>query len=405
MEPKIPAEHGRSKDLLVYVVAGEPSGDNLAARMMSALSARTDGRVRFAGVGGPAMARYGLKSLFPIGDLSLMGIAEILPHLPKLVRRLRETTADISRLRPDLVVTVDSPGFTLRLARRIRGLGIPVVHYVAPQLWAWRPGRGRKLSSLIDHVMALLPFEPEFFAKYQVPCTYVGHPILESGADQGDAEAFRRAHGIDPGATLISVLPGSRRTEVQRLLPVFGEVLERIKADDPTTTAVVSTVDTVRDSVIAAVKDWSCPTILVTDPIAKYDAFAASRLALTKSGTVTLEIAMAGLPMVVCYRVSALTAFLARRLIRIESVALVNLLAGRKVVPELLQEGCTPDRIVEEVLRLMRDDGSRAEQLRGIQFALDRLGTRSPLPSERAADFVLGAIQTESAGSPTEPRG
>ena len=389
------ANPGQSREPLVYIVAGEPSGDNLAGRMMAALRAQTGDGIRFAGVGGPAMTKQGVSSLFPIGDLSLMGIAEILPHLPKLIRRLRETAADIARQRPDLVVTIDSPGFTFRLARRIRGLGIPIVHYVAPQLWAWAPGRGHKLSSVIDHIMALLPFEPEFFAKYQIPCTYVGHPILESGAGQGDAEAFRKKHGIGLETTLISVLPGSRRTEVKRLLPIFREVFDRLRATDPAITAVVSTVDTVGDSVAAATKDWPCPTILVTDPAEKYDAFAASRVALSKSGTVTLELAMAGLPMIVCYRVSGLTAFLARRLIRVDTVTLVNLLAGRKVVPELLQEGCTPDRIIEALSRLIGDEKSRGDQLEGFGVALERLGTRSPLPSERAADFVLSAIRKE----------
>ena len=387
------SDDGETADrFLVYIVAGEPSGDNLAGRLMSALNRRTGNRVEFAGIGGPAMARQGLKTLFPIGELSLMGIAEILPHVPKLLRRLRETAEDIARLKPDLVVTVDSPGFTLRLARRIRGLGVPVIHYVAPQLWAWHPGRGRKLSGLVDHLMALLPFEPDFFAKYQIPCTYVGHPILESGADMGDAERFRSGHDIAPETTLVSVLPGSRRTEVRRLLPVFGDALARIKAEDPSITAVVATVDTVRDSVLAATRDWACPTILVTEPGDKYDAFAASRLALTKSGTITLELAMARLPMVVCYRVSAFTAFMARRLIRVNNVSLVNLLADRKVVPELLQEACTPGRIVDEMSTLLHDEQRRAEQLQGLQSALDRLGGHSPLPSERAADFVLRSI-------------
>ena len=387
---------------LVYIVAGEPSGDNLAGRLMSALNRRTGNRVEFAGIGGPAMARQGLKTLFPIGELSLMGIAEILPHVPKLLRRLRETAEDIARLKPDLVVTVDSPGFTLRLARRIRGQGVPVIHYVAPQLWAWHPGRGRKLSGLVDHLMALLPFEPDFFAKYQIPCTYVGHPILESGADKGDGERFRSSHGISPETTLVSVLPGSRRTEVRRLLPVFGDALARIKAEDPSITAVVATVDTVRDSVLAATRDWACPTILVTEPAGKYDAFAASRLALTKSGTITLELAMARLPMVVCYRVSAFTAFMARRLIRVNNVSLVNLLADRKVVPELLQEACTPGRIVDEMSALLHDEERRAQQLQGLRSALDRLGGHSPLPSERAADFVLRSIGSAKPYPATE---
>ena len=356
---------------------------------MAALKKRSGGKVRFTGVGGPAMEAQGLTSLFPLKDLAVMGFVEIVPHLPRLIRRLRETAADIVERKPDLVVTVDSPGFSLRLAQRLRGSGIPVIHYVAPQLWAWSPGRGRKLSSLFDHVMALLPFEPEFFTRYEVDCTYVGHPVLESGADRGNAEAFFAKHSIEPDTTLVSVLPGSRSTEINRLLPVFGEGLAMVAAERPNVTAVIATVDAVRETVAAAAKDWPIETIVVTDQAEKFDGFAASDVALTKSGTITLELALARLPMVVCYRVSRLTAFLARRLISVTNVALVNLMAGRQIVPELLQDDCTPERVRDEVLGLLGDDAQRAEQIKGFDEVVKRLGKPTPKPSERAADFLL----------------
>lgn len=377
---------------LIYVIAGEHSGDNLGARLMAALRREAGENIRFAGVGGPAMTGEGLQSLFPISDIALMGLAEVLPHLPRLARRLRETAADIRRLAPDLVVTVDSPGFSLRVARRVRGLGVPVVHYVAPQLWAWRPGRGRKMSEQVDHILALLPFEPAFFSKFGVPCTYVGHPILESGADRGDGASFRARHGIGPETTLISVLPGSRPTEVGRLLPVFGKSLELLTQGGRNVTALVSTVDTVGDAVAAAAKSWPFPTVLLTNPEEKYDAFAASQAAITKSGTITLELALAGLPMVVCYKVSGLTAFLARRLIRVDNVALVNLLAEEPIVPELLQEACTPEAIADAVERLLDNEADREAQIRGFQKAVQGLGGHDPTPSERAASVVLRTI-------------
>jgi lipid-A-disaccharide synthase len=335
-----------------------------------------------------------------MGELSLMGFAEILPHLPRLLRRIGETAAAVERLRPDLVLTVDSPGFSFRVARRIRKLDIPIVHYVAPQLWAWRPGRGRKIAKLVDHILALLPFEPAFFKQFNVPCSFVGHSVLESGADRGDAAAFRARHGLAPEMPLVSVLPGSRRMEVTRLLPVFGAALARLAETSPGLVAAVSTVDTVADAVAAALEDWPVPTILVAGSAEKYDAFAASRAALSKSGTITLELAMARLPMVVAYKVSPLTAFFARRLIRVSHAALVNLLVERPRVPELLQEACTPEALAGAVQPLLEDGPARAAQLAQLDEAVRSLGGLSPTPSERAAEAVLRIIAR--AGSESE---
>lgn len=403
-----PAEVGPDEAApLLFLVAGEPSGDNLAGRLMAALRRRGGGDLRFAGVGGPAMADEGLESLFPMGELSLMGFAEVLPHLPRLIRRLNETAAAVERLKPDLVVTVDSPGFSFRLARRIRKLGVPIVHYVAPQIWAWRPGRGRKMAALVDHILALLPFEPAFFEKFGVPCSFVGHPVLESGADRGDGPAFRARHGIAQEAPLVVVLPGSRGTEVRRLLPVFGEALGRLAEQLPGLAALVATVDSVGDSVTAAARSWPLPTILLTDPREKYDAFAAADAALTKSGTITLELALARLPMVVAYKVNPLTAFFARRLIRVEKVALANLLVRDPAVPELIQEACTPAALAEALQALMTDADARARQLAALDEAVASLGGLTPTPSERAAEVILGIIARrggEGEAARTEPR-
>jgi lipid-A-disaccharide synthase len=379
-------------DPLVFLIAGEASGDNLGARLMAALKHRTGNRIRFAGVGGAAMAREGLDSLFPMGEVSLMGLAEILPHLPRLLRRIGETAAEVARLRPRVVVTIDSPEFSLRVARRIADLGIPRVHYVAPQVWAWRGGRARKLAGTVDRLMALLPFEPPYFEDAGLACDFVGHPVIESGADRGDGAGFRTRHGIAPEATVVSVLPGSRHNEVRRLLPVFEGAVQLLARERPDLVVAVSTVEAVRDEVTAAVRAWPRPGIVVTDPAEKFDAFAASRAAIAKSGTVTLELALAGVPMVVCYKVSAITAFLARRLLRVRQVSLVNLLAERVVAPELLQEVCTPAGIAEKVGPLIEEGAVRAEQLAGFETVVGRLGGRSPAPSERAAEVVLGII-------------
>ena len=383
---------------LIFVVSGEVSGDNLAGRLMGALKVQTNGRVRFAGVGGPQSAAHGLESLFPMHDLSVMGLAEVLPHLPRLIKRLNQTVAAARKLKPDVIVTVDSPGFCLRLAHKMHGSGIPIVHYVAPQLWAWRPGRARKLAERVDHLMALLPFEVPFFANFGIPCTYVGHSAIESGATRGDGPAFRGRHGLPADAPVLCVLPGSRRGEVQRILPVFREALHLLKQSYPNLHVVLPMAPSIAEEVRAKTKEWPFPAICVTDADERFDAFAACDVAMTKSGTVTLELALAQVPMVVAYRVSAVTGFLVRRMgIKVEHASLVNLLVGHAVVPELMQEDCTADRVAAAVDELFRSEKAREAQREGFREVIAVLGEADPAPSERAAKVVLDSIRALKA--------
>jgi lipid-A-disaccharide synthase len=378
---------------LIFVVSGEASGDNLAGSLMQALKAKTGGRVRFAGVGGPQSERQGLQSLFPMRELSLMGLAEVLPHLPRLIKRLNQTVAAARQLEPDAIVTVDSPGFCLRLAHHLRGSGIPIIHYVAPQLWAWRPGRARKLSKRLDHIMALLPFEVSFFAKYGIPCTYVGHPAIESGVERGDGEGFRARHGLPQDVTLLCVVPGSRAGEVRRMLPVFGQALLLLKKSHPDLRAVIPVVPSTADVVKSMTQHWLLDVIFA-DIAERHDAFAACNAAMAKSGTVTLELALAGVPMVVAYRVSATTAFIVRRMgVSVEHASLANLLAGRQVVPEFLQEECTAAGLAAAVDELLSSREAREAQAQGFRDVARVLGERTPPPSERAAKVVLDIVQ------------
>jgi lipid-A-disaccharide synthase len=378
---------------LIFVVSGEASGDNLAGSLMQALKAKTGGRVRFAGVGGPQSERQGLQSLFPMRELSLMGLAEVLPHLPRLIKRLNQTVAAARQLEPDAIVTVDSPGFCLRLAHHLRGSGIPIIHYVAPQLWAWRPGRARKLSKRLDHIMALLPFEVSFFAKYGIPCTYVGHPAIESGVERGDGEGFRARHGLPQDVTLLCVVPGSRAGEVRRMLPVFGQALLLLKKSHPDLRAVIPVVPSTADVVKSMTQHWLLDVIFA-DIAERHDAFAACNAAMAKSGTVTLELALAGVPMVVAYRVSATTAFIVRRMgVSVEHASLANLLAGRQVVPEFLQEECTAVGLAAAVHELLSSREAREAQAQGFRDVARVLGERTPPPSERAAKVVLDIVQ------------
>jgi lipid-A-disaccharide synthase len=382
---------------LIFIVAGEASGDNLAGRLMGALKEQTQGRVRFAGVGGPQSAAQGLESLFPMQELSLMGLAEVVPHLPRLIKRLNQTAAAARELKPDVVVTVDAPSFTLRVAQKLRGSGIPVVHYVAPQLWAWRVGRAKKLGKRVDHLMALLPFEVPFFAEYGIPCTYVGHSAIEAGATTGDGRAFRERHGLPLDAPVLCVAPGSRGGEVRHILPMFAEAISLLKGRYPDLQVVIPVASIVAEQVAAATKDWPVPVTLVTDPAERFDAFAACDAAMTKSGTITFELALAKVPMVVAYKVNALTAFIVQRMkISVQHASLVNLLTGRAVVPELLQDDCTGEKLAVAVDELLGSEEARDRQRAGFSEMMDVLGEATPAPSARAAKVVLDLVRVRS---------
>lgn len=383
---------------LVFIVAGEASGDALAARLMAALKAKTEGHIRFAGVGGPAMAAEGLVSLFPLAELSVMGLAEVLPRAPRLLRRLAETAKAARRLNPDAVVTVDSPGFSLRLARRLKGAGIPLIHCVAPQVWAWRPGRARTIARFLDHLVVLLPFEAALFERHGLACSFVGHPVVESGAAAGDGAGFRARHGLTPERPLVAVLPGSRHNEVARLLPVFGAALGRLRARHPALVAVVPAAEAVAAEVERAVAAWPVETLCVRGATEKFDAFAAASCALAKSGTGNLELALAGVPMVIAYRVSPLSALLARRLLRVRRVSLVNILLSRELAPEFLQEDCTPAKLSAALDRLLSDPAAREAQCKGFAELKGLLAPADGAPSERAAEAVLGAIAGCASG-------
>ena len=381
---------------LIFLIAGEPSGDALGAHLMAALKRRSDRPLTFIGVGGVRMTGEGLHSLFPMDELSLMGAAEIVPHIPRLLRRIRETARAICTAKPDVVVSIDAPGFTFRVAKRVRrqeaGGVTTLVHYVAPQVWAWKRGRAREVADYLDHLMALLPFEPPYFEAEGLPCTFVGHPVVESGADQGNAAAFCSRHRLPEQSELVCVLPGSRRGEVRRLLPVFGATLDRLAGSRPNLRAVVPAVDTCRAEIAAVAGAWSVPTLVVSGQQERYDAFAAADVALAASGTVALELAMARTPMVITYKLNPITAMLARRVIKTRYVNLINLILDREVVPELLLGACRPDRLADAVGHLLDDPAARAAQRAGAEQAIRALHGAGLKPSERAADVVLSHI-------------
>jgi len=364
---------------LIYIAAGEASGDILGGRLIAALQAR-DATLEFAGIGGERMAEHGFASLFDIRELAVMGFLEVLPSIRRLARRLTEVAEDIAARRPRLIVTIDSPGFTMRLAERVRHLGIPIIHYVAPQVWAWRPGRVKQIARRVDRILALLPFEAPIFEAAGIPVDFVGHPILESEAAHGVA-----AHCSAPGRPLI-VMPGSRRGEVSRLLPVFAETIRRLPAD---VHPIIGVAGTVEEVVHARASEWGRPVSMVRAPQEKADAFAAARAGLIKSGTSSLEAAVAGLPHVIAYRVNPISGAIIRRLIQVKWVSLVNILAEEEIVPEFLLEHCNPDNLTAGLLPLLEGIAAVERQRAGFARALARLHPERGLPSEAAADAVL----------------
>lgn len=379
------------------MIAGEPSGDVLGGRLIAALKAKSDSALNFVGVGGDRMIAEGLESLFDMQELSVMGYLEVVPRLPGLIARLRETTEAARKLRPDAVVTIDSPDFTFRVARKLKGLGIPLIHYVAPQVWAHRPWRAAKIAGFLDHILALLPFEPPLFEAHGLACTYVGHAIVEEGADAGDGPGFRLRHGIPADAPLIAALPGSRHGEVSRHLPIFGAALGKLAVNRPGLRAVVPTVAAVAEEVARGAADWPVETLVITGGREKYHAFAAADAALAASGTVALELAIAALPTVIAYKANALTAWAARRMILVPYVCLVNLILDQPAVPEFLQDRCRPDLLAEAVAELLDDAQARAAQIAASRRAVEILGHGAPglggdSPSARAATAVLEII-------------
>ncbi|MGX9855576.1 lipid-A-disaccharide synthase [Limimaricola variabilis] len=376
----------------VFVVAGEPSGDRLGQAVMAGLKALAPS-VSFEGVGGPGMTAEGLSSRFPMEELSVMGIAEVLPRYRQLMRRLDETARAVIETAPDILLTIDSPDFGLRVARRVKAAGAPVrcVHYVAPSVWAWRPGRAAKMARSIDQVLALLPFEPPYMEAAGMECDFVGHPVVaEPQATEAEAQAFRDRHGIGD-APLVLALPGSRRGEVQRLSETFGAALARVQAALPEARVVLPCAAPVVDLVRAETRHWSVAPLLI-DPARDVDgsekraAFRAADVALAASGTVSLELAAADTPMVVAYDMGWISRQIIGRMLLTDTVTLVNLVSETRSVPEFIGKNCQPEPIGRALLRVLeRPEAQRA----ALRKTMLRLGAGGEPPGLRAARAIL----------------
>jgi lipid-A-disaccharide synthase len=380
------------RPLSIYLVAAEESGDLLGAALARALAASAGSALELAGVGGRAMAAAGIVSPFPIEELSIIGVSAIPRRLPMILRRIRETADTVVAAQPDVLVIIDSPDFTHRVARRVRARApsVPIVDYVSPSVWAWRSGRARAMRTYVDCVLAILPFEPAAHVRLGgPPCIYVGHPLVERIPElrpNADEERRRRA---DP--PLVLVLPGSRSSEIHRLLAIFGEAIARVATRVGPMELVLPTVPHLAVEVRAAVAGWAVSPRVVVEAAEKWTAFRTARAALAASGTVTLELALAGVPTVAAYRVTLIEEIIAR-LIRLranlQSIILANLVIGENVVPEFLQHDCTPQLLADALVPLLAETPERSRQIKAFA-RLDRIMAVEGTPSVRAAAAVL----------------
>lgn len=383
----------RVGDLKVFIVAGEHSGDALAGRMMDSLNRKLNKRVRYFGVGGERMRQAGLASQFPLDDVAVMGPLSILPRLPRIVRRVYATVNAAIASEPDVVVIVDSPEFTHAIAKRIRRRrpSLPIVDYVSPSVWAWRPGRARRMKAYVDHILALLPFEPEAHRRLGgPPCTYVGHPLIEKmpWLEKLDPSPLALRLKLDPEKPVLVLLPGSRTSEVSMLFKDFREAIDLVSAWDGAPQVIIPTVPTVRSLIEEGIREWKIPAHVIEGDDDKFRALKLADAALAASGTVTLELAMAGVPGVVAYKVDALAVKL-RFLLKVPSIVLANLVAGENVYPEFIQEQCTPVRLGRALAPLLSDSEVRRQQSTRLQDIPRRMRRPGTTPSDSAADIVL----------------
>lgn len=377
-------------DLTLMLVCGEPSGDQLGGQLMAALKSIAPD-IKITGVGGEAMKAQGLQTLFPLDDTAVMGLREVVPKIPVILKRVRQAVDFAVETQPDAVVLIDSPDFTHRIAQALKRVAprIPTINYVAPQVWASRSYRARKMAGYFDLVLALLPFEAPFFEGYGLKSVCVGHPALERAKHMTGGAAFRARHHIAPEAPLLAVLPGSRTNEIRFVFPEFREAVKLIAGRVPNLMTVLPTLPHVAARVRAATADWPVPLTLVESEDEKFAAFDAADAALAASGTVTTELALARTPMVVGYKFGGLTYALGKPFVYVKFATIANLLLDREAIPEFIQGRLTPQHLAGAVVPLLTDPRAAARQVADLDEAMRRLGQGGEAPSLRAARAIL----------------
>lgn len=379
----------------VMLVAAETSGDMLGAALARALRQKLGDKVRFVGVGGAAMAREGIVSPFDIGDLSILGLIEGLTAYPRVVKRADDAAAFAAGQKPNIAVLIDSWGFTLRVARRLRAAdpNLPLIKYVGPQVWASRPGRAAVLAGAVDRLLSIHAFDAPFFEGAGLKTTFVGNLTLARDFSGADPERLRAHIGAAPGDPILLLLPGSRPAEVKRLMPIYRSAVENLSSDRPSLKFVLPVADVVSSQVKAALADWAVDVQVVEGDQLKYDAMRGATVALACSGTVTTELALAGCPMVVAYRIGALSHFILKRVLTTKYATLFNIAAGEAVAPEYLQYDCTPQNLADAIAARLDDPARRQTQVERQDAALDKMGRGGPDPSGIAADAVIETLR------------
>lgn len=383
----------KQKKFKIVLVAGEPSGDFLGSQLMKALK-KNKLSCAFFGVGGDLMQKEGLSSFFPLSDLSIMSIFEDMRKTTKAWRRVKETAKLIEELSPDVVITIDFPGFNFRLGKLLKKSlrGTPVIHYVAPTVWAWRPRRAKKISKFLTHLLTLFSFEPPYFKKYKLPTTFVGHPLAEVGFGEGNKARFAKKYNVLPEDTVITLLPGSRMVELKYHLPIFQKSIDLIRLRLPRLKVVIPTLPPLEEHIR---NNWSSsvPMILISDLEDKKDAYATSAIAIAASGTIALELSEAKLPMIIAYKVSRFSAWLVRALVKVKYCCMINILLRKSIIPELLQDNCTPTNLCLEALRILKNPHKREQQLEAFRRVHTLLRPNDMLPSEKAAAVVCQYLE------------
>ena len=381
---------------LFYIVAGEVSGDMIGAGVMKSLKKLTSGKARFAGVGGVHMSSEGLESLFPIEELSVLGLFELIPKIPKLLKRIRETVHDIFLKKPSAVITIDAKGFNFRVAKQIalkqnkKSKKIKLVHMVAPTVWAWRPGRAKKIAKLFDHLLVMFPFEPAYFIPHGLKTSFVGHPALEE--KEGNGDTFKKSFSIPEDCLVLSLLPGSRTGEIDRLLPVFEETVSKLKYHFPRLCILIPTVLELEGRVRNIISEWAAENVILVRNQDKQDAFAASDFAIAASGTATLELALARVPTIVAYKVNFLTGWIAYFLVNHQSIVLANRILEQPLFPLLVQKNCNSDKIVEVLI----SQKNRKNIAKEMELASSTIRERLDIDGNTTSNLAAQAILNET---------
>lgn len=377
---------------VIVLLAGEPSGDFLGAQLMKALKALSPLPLVFEGTGGPLMRAEGQQTYVDVSSLSVMGFLVGLGTLRQLKNALDTVLTRIKKQKPQAVITIDFPGFNFKIAKHLQGHGIPLFHYVAPTVWAWRPKRAKKVATLYDHLFCLFDFEPPYFEAYHLQTTFVGHPLEELPWDQIASSTLRKDYAINSQQKIIVMLPGSRLSEINRHLPLFKATYEQLRFTWPNLVLFIPTVPAFEESVKVSTASWGHPVHVTTDSFERLKIFKGADVALAASGTVTLELAKAGLPMVVAYKTSFINGWIAKQLLKVPYVSLVNILANQEIVPEYLQKNCTPERLYEALSTLLSCKKNQDTQRKAFKSILPHIKSKEGLPSTLAAKKILEYI-------------